>query len=608
VSVASDGAEPLEGAPAPQDVQAAWCAVLADEWARAGVRHAVACPGSRSTPMVLALARHPSITLDVRLDERAAGFYALGIALGSGQPVAVCTTSGTAAAELHAAVVEAHHAGVPLLVVTADRPPELHGVGAPQTIDQRALYGTAVRHAADLAPAQWAQRASWRSLASRLAAEACTGPMGPGPVHVNLALREPLVGEAPPLPPGRPGAAPWHRVVGPTEAGGAAGTAGTAGAVAGDAWVRRLVGRRGVVVAGAAAGEPDAVFALADALGWPVLADPASGCRRSRPGVVGAADALLRVPSVAAALAPEVVVRLGAPWASKVLAGWLDAGPAEQVVVDPYWRWPDPGRHASDLVRADPTRWCAGLAAALGPAGAAVPADGWRARWSALDAAAWEAIAASCAGGDGGAGGGDLSEPVVARAAAAAVPEGGVLVVSSSMPVRDVEWFVAPSPAPARVVANRGANGIDGVVSSALGVARTGVPVVALVGDLAFLHDLTAWVRPRDADAPDCTVVVADNGGGGIFSFLPQAGVLAEQEFDRLFATPQAVDVAGAAAGLGVAVQDVASPAELDGALLGVSGGGLRVVRARVPGADAHVATLARLHAAVADAVAGALV
>jgi 2-succinyl-5-enolpyruvyl-6-hydroxy-3-cyclohexene-1-carboxylate synthase len=606
VSVATDGAVAVGPEPAPEDVQAAWCAVLVDEWARAGVQRAVVCPGSRSTPLALALARHPSITVDVRLDERAAGFFALGMALGARRPVVVCTTSGTAAAELHPAVVESHHTGVPLLVCTADRPPELHDVGAPQTVDQRGLYGRAVRHGAELAPAQWAQRGSWRSQASRLVAEACGGPTGPGPVHVNLALREPLLGKVPPLPPGRADGAPWHHVGSPpADAAEAAGVRDVDGA---DEWVRRLAGRRGVLVVGAGAGDPGAVLALSDALGWPVVADAASGCRLSRPGVVGAADALLRVPAVAAAMAPEVVVRLGTPWASKVLAGWLAAGPPDQVVIDPYWRWPDPGRTASVLVRADPTRWCAGLAAALGAAGQGAVDGDWRARWSALDAAAWRAIGACCEGeGEGDV----VSEPVLARAVAAAVPEGGVLVVSSSMPVRDVEWFVAPSAAPPRVVANRGANGIDGVVSTALGVARSGAPVVALVGDLAFLHDLTAWVRPRSGDADghqDCAVVVADNGGGGIFSFLPQAGALAAREFEQLFTTPQAVDVAAAAAGLGVPVQDVASQTALAGALVGVRGGGLRVVRVRTPGTDAHVATLARIHAAVADAVAGVLV
>jgi len=591
----SGSGSPDAGSPSPADVQAGWCAVLVDEWVRSGVRRAVVCPGSRSTPLTLALARHPAIALDVRLDERSAGFFALGAALESGRPVVVCTTSGTAAAELHAAVVEAHHAGVALIVCTADRPPELHGVGAPQTIDQHALYGTAVRDAIDLAPAEWSQRATWRSLASRIAAEACAGPRGPGPVHVNVALREPLLGAPAPSPPGRRDGRPWHQP--PSTAGDVAG-----GAEAADPgeWAARLAGRRGVIVAGAGAGDAAAVFALADALGWPVLADPLSRCRLARAGVVGAADALLRVPALAGALRPEAVVRLGSPWASKVLAGWLDGcGAAVQVVVDPWWRWLDPGRVGTDQVRSDPGRWCRAVAGSLGAAGtgSAQPDAAWRSRWAAADAAAWSAIERWCAASA------QLSEPAVARAVAASVPAEGLLVVSSSMPVRDVEWFAAPGDPAPRVLANRGANGIDGVVSTALGAAAGGVPVVALVGDLAFLHDLGAWVRPAGSD-PDCTVVVADNGGGGIFSFLPQAQALDADEFERLFTTPQAVDVAAAAAGLGVPVEDVDTLGALSDALLPSRRGGPRVVRVRLPGADAHVEALAEIHAAVAEAVA----
>jgi len=585
VSVAS-------GPPPPADVQAGWCAVLVDEWARAGVRRAVVCPGSRSTPLALALARHRAVALDVRLDERSAAFFALGASVASGRPVVVCTTSGTAAAELHPAVVEAHHAGVPLLVCTADRPPELHGVGAPQTIDQHGLFARAVRHAADLGPAEWDRRDTWRSVAARLVAEACGGPRGPGPVHVNLALREPLLGEPPALPPGRPDGRPWHAVAATGE-----GAPARVGAPGGAGWAARLGGRRGVIVAGAGAGDPEAVFALADALGWPLLADPTSGCRRARPGVVGAADALLRVPALAEALRPDAVVRLGAPWASKVLAGWLDAsGAATQVVVDPWWRWADPGRGATDMVRVDPATWCAAVAAEVGAGRTAVPGGDWRARWAEADAAAWEAVDRWCAGS------GRMSEPALARAVAASVPPEGLLVVSSSMPVRDLEWFVAPGERVPRVIANRGANGIDGVVSTAVGASADGTPVVALVGDLAFLHDLTAWVRPAGHD-PDCTVVVADNGGGGIFSFLPQADALAEGPFERLFATPQAVDVAAVAAGLGLPVEDVDTVAALTGALEPSRRGGLRVVRARLPGAAAHVDALAEIHAAVAEAV-----
>jgi 2-succinyl-5-enolpyruvyl-6-hydroxy-3-cyclohexene-1-carboxylate synthase len=595
VSVVTDGSPPR---PSPPDIQATWCAVMVDEWVRGGVRRAVVCPGSRSAPLALALARHRDIDVDVRLDERSAAFYALGSAIASGRPVVVCTTSGTAAAELHAAVVEAHHAGVPLVVCTADRPPELHDVGAPQTIDQAGIFGGAARFAVDLGVADWEARASWRAVASRVVAEALAGPSGPGPVHVNVALREPLLGTAVDAPAGRPGGAPWHRATssgssGIAEHNGADGTGV-------DRWVARFARRRGVVVAGAGAGRPDDVFALADVLGWPVLADPLSGCRVRRAGVVGAADGIVRSPQAVRRLRPDTVVCLGAPWASRALATWIEslAPGADQVVVDRWWRWPDPARVAGEVIVADPGAWCRVLAAALGAGAAGVGAPpAWRGAWERVDAAAWAAVGTWCAEAAG------VTEPSVARAVAESVPAGGLFVVSSSMPVREVEWFVEPSPSPPRTVANRGANGIDGVVSTALGAAAAGPPVVALVGDLAFLHDLTALVRPAGAE-PDCTVVVADNGGGGIFSFLPQAAALAGDEFERLFATPQAVDAAAAAAGLGVPVDDVDDIAGLRRALAeATSRGGVRVVRVRLPDRAKNVA----LHDEVFDALGAAV-
>jgi 2-succinyl-5-enolpyruvyl-6-hydroxy-3-cyclohexene-1-carboxylate synthase len=597
VSVATDAS----GArPRPQDVQATRCAVIVDEWARGGVRRAVLCPGSRSAPLALALARHGGIDVDVRLDERSAGFYALGAAIESGRPVVVCTTSGTAAAELHAAVVEAHHARVPLVVCTADRPPELHDVAAPQTIDQAGIFGRAVRFAVDLGVADWEARASWRGVASRIVAEAVAGPTGPGPVHVNVALREPLLGTVVDAPPGRPGGAPWHRVT-PSGSSGVVGRAGPDGAGVGG-WVGRVVGRRGVVVAGAGAGQPDDVFALADALGWPVLADPLSGCRVRRPGVVGAADGIVRSPEAVRRLGPDVVVRLGAPWASRALATWTESlgTGVDHVVVDPWWRWPDPARLAGEVVVADPGAWCRALSAAVTAGDARARAvTGWRGAWERVEAAAWAAVGTWCAEAAG------VSEPGLARVVAESVPAGGLLVVSSSMPVREVEWFVEPSASPPRTVANRGANGIDGVVSTALGAAAAGTPVVALVGDLAFLHDLTALVRPAGAE-PDCTVVVADNGGGGIFSFLPQATALAGDEFERLFATAQAVDAAAAAAGLGVAVDDVDDIAGLRRALAeATSRRGILVVRVRLPDREKNVALHDELFGALGAAVDG---
>jgi 2-succinyl-5-enolpyruvyl-6-hydroxy-3-cyclohexene-1-carboxylate synthase len=553
-------------------VAASFSATLVDEWVRAGLTDAVLAPGSRSTPLAVALARESRIALHVRLDERSAAFFALGIGLATGRPAVLLTTSGTAAVEVHAAVVEAHLSRVPMIVCTADRPPELHHVGAPQTIEQGGLFAGAVRFFAEPGLPDDGGRWSWRSLGSRLVAEATVGPMGPGPVHANLAFREPLLETPDELPPGRRNGRPWHR-------------AGGVRRVPEPASLDALVGlarpaARGLIVAGAGAGTPEVVRRLADTLGWPVLADPRSGARvPGTPGAatVAAADALLRVESFAASHLPEIVLRLGAPWASKVLSGWLTscaAAGAVQVMVDPHWAWRDPGREADMVIAADPDHLIEALVSRV-PAGVASGRSAWAApaSWSA----AWAEAEASAQGAIEGALGrhDEATEPGVARAVFAWAPPGSTVVASSSMPVRDLEWFAAPRSDPPRVLANRGANGIDGVASTTLGVAAaaagTGGPVVGLLGDLAFLHDSTALLQGRREPALPAVLVVIDNGGGGIFSFLPQAGELDEAMFERLFGTPQRIDVADLARAAGCDTIEVARsrevPAQLDSAL-----------------------------------------
>jgi 2-succinyl-5-enolpyruvyl-6-hydroxy-3-cyclohexene-1-carboxylate synthase len=582
VSVPSD--RPTPGDP---DRQAAFVATLVDEWVRAGVAHAVVCPGSRSTPLALAVAAEPGIGLHVRLDERSAGFTALGIGAATGRPAVVVVTSGTAAAELHAAVVEADLGRVPLLVCTADRPPELRDVGAPQTIDQTHLFGRAPRWSADPGVPDEASRSTWRSLGSRSVAETRSGPRGPGPVHLNLPFREPLLGDADlgGVPPGRPDGQPWHRVEAARPAPGRAVV---------DALVTEGVrpGTRGLLVAGHGCGDAGAVLALAGALGWPVLADPRSGLRTGDPAVVSAADGVLRAPGFAAGHRPDVTVRLGDRWASKVVTTFL-AGSAT-VVVDPYG-WSDPERGVDRIVRADPTEFCRALAEAVADPGR--PDDGWSTAWTRAESAAQRAIE-EVLGRDGPA-----TEPALARMLTRVLDPATSLVVSSSMPVRDVEAFGAPVSGGRRVVANRGANGIDGVVSTALGVALATGPTVALVGDLAFLHDASALVGPA-AERPDLTVVVADNGGGGIFSFLPQADHLPADRFERLFGTPQAADPAAVARGFGWDVAEVDGDDWARGltrAVEPVPGG--RVVVVRLPDRVANVAAHDEVNAAVVAAV-----
>ena len=552
---------------------ATFCATLVDEWARAGVTDVVVCPGSRSTPLAVALASDPRIAVHVHHDERSGAFMALGIGLATGRPAVVLTSSGTAAVELHPAIVEAHQSAVPLIAATADRPPELQGVAAPQTIDQQRLYGGSVRWFVDAGVPSEETRGAWRSLAARTVAEALgAGGRGPGPVHVNLPFRDPLVGEPGQLPDGRPDGRPWHTVVDErTELDDAAV----------DALATALDAVRGVVIAGRGTGGP-AVHGLAERLGWPVLADPRSGARVPARTTVAAFDSMLRHPRFAADHRPEVVLRVGEQPASKVLAQWLAASGAREVVVHRRGAWIDPDRTADLVVAADPSSVIAAVAKRL--AGSGASATPWLARWAHAEELAQRAIDAALGESSG------LTEPGVARDVMAALPEGSSLVLSSSMPVRDVEWFAAPR-AGVDVYSNRGANGIDGVVSTAVGVAlATRRPTTVLIGDVAVLHDTNGMLMASSRDI-DLTIVVVDNDGGGIFSFLPQATSLPPDTFERLFGTPHGVDLIALAAVHGI--PEVTSLGE---------GNGVRMVRVPTE-RSANVAEHDRINRAVVEAL-----
>jgi 2-succinyl-5-enolpyruvyl-6-hydroxy-3-cyclohexene-1-carboxylate synthase len=506
------------------DVAATFCATLVDEWVRGGVVDAVVCPGSRSTPMALALADEPRLRVHVHHDERSAGFMALGLSL-RGTPAVVLTTSGTAAVELHPAVVEAHHARVPLLVVTADRPPELQDVGAPQTIDQTHLYGRAVRWFVAPGVPDLTTRTAWRSLGAR-AVSAATG-VPPGPVHLNLAFREPLVGtpgDRPPargVAPGWPEGRPWTTTA-----------PGLAPPTSDDAFrIQELSGAAGVIVAGLRCGTADRIHRLAAALGWPVLADPRSGCRTPTGTTVAAADAILRHRDTAERLGPEVVLRMGEPPASRVLNTWIADSGATELLVHEQGAWIDPDRRLDRIVVGQPSEWWDPLIAGVTPAD-----PSWLDGWQQAEAAAQQAFDEVLALHP------EPTEPGVARSVLATLPDHARLVVASSMPIRDLEWYGAPRTG-VWVEANRGANGIDGVLSTAVGVALSAAgPTVALVGDLAFLHDSNALVglvrRPAEL-----TIVVVDNDGGGIFSFLPQRSELPTERFEQLLGTPHGVDI-----------------------------------------------------------------
>jgi 2-succinyl-5-enolpyruvyl-6-hydroxy-3-cyclohexene-1-carboxylate synthase len=557
-------------------VQATFAATLVDEWIRGGVSHAVVCPGSRSTPLALALARRHEITIHVRLDERASAFYALGLAKAGAGPVVICTTSGTAAAELHAGVVEASHSGTPMIVCTADRPPSMHRVSAPQTIEQTGLFASASRWSFEPGVARLEEATTWRSIAAQALLEARGAP---GPVHLNLAFVEPLVAEPVELPAGRLGGVPWH------------GTLTGPALPSSQPETGLAAVERGVLIAGAGAPPPQVVLEVARALGWPVLADPRSGCRLADDVVVGAVDSLVRDPVVRSVLAPQVVVTLGEPWVSRVLGDFVtEVAKSGTPVVALSTGWPDPSRVTNEIVHGDAAAWLQALCGRAPGAGRSA----WLARWTAAECAAQRAISRSLADGTA------ASEPSVLRHLFATLDPETMLLVAASMPMRDLENFGAPRPNPPLVLANRGANGIDGLCSTALGAAAAGRgPVVAVLGDLAFLHDVSAFASVDD-EIGDCTVVVLDNGGGGIFSFLSQAQSVPGPEFERLFGTAPRVSVSEVARGFGLDVADISSLGELDDVLAVRERGRRRVLRVGVPSRPENVELHSRIHEAVA--------
>ncbi len=505
---------------------ATFCATLIDQWALMGTTDAFIAPGSRSTPLALVLVGDDRISTHLFHDERSASFACLGHGLATGRPAVLLCTSGTAAAHFHAAVAEADASRVPMLVCTADRPPELWGIGAPQTIDQTDLYGETVRGFLEPGPPDdpGVNSVTWRPMA----ADAWTAAAGaadslPGPVHLNLSFRDPLVGEPDTLPP-------------PIELAKIESTRSSL-----DNFPTIDLPARGVIVAGRSEADSGVVVALAEATGWPILADARSGCRR--PGeTVSRFDSLLRSSAFAAEMRPDIVIRIGEPPASKVLGQWIAASAAAGTNV---LALTDGGQ----LI--DPER----VASAVLPVASALPrfvelaesqpspGEPFSKRWLAADAIAEEAIEKVL--------GLEISEPSVARAVTKGIPTDGALVISSSMPVRDIEWYGAPRD-DIEVFANRGANGIDGVTSTAIGIALTGRPTTLLIGDVAFLHDSNALIALRRRTI-DLTIVVVDNDGGGIFSFLPQHEVLPAADYELLFGTPHGTDLAALCGAHGIA-------------------------------------------------------
>jgi 2-succinyl-5-enolpyruvyl-6-hydroxy-3-cyclohexene-1-carboxylate synthase len=616
----------------------AFATVLTDELLRCGLREAVVAPGSRSAALALALfdastgapgvppgpgaggrPAEQRLRLHVRIDERSAAFLALGLAKSSGRPVAVVCTSGTAAAHFHAAVIEADESGVPLIVLTADRPPELRDTGANQAIDQIKLYGGAVRWfcEAGVPESRPGQVAYWRSLGSRAWAMA-SGAAGdlPGPVHLNLAFREPLVPDAhdaargdpgadsgsgpggwPDSLDGRPGGAPWTRFTGAPARAGVPERAGLLELP----WTER-----GVVVCGDGSYDPAPLAELAAAAGWPLLAEPSSNARRG-PSAVPGYQYLLDSAEFRAAHRPDVIISAGRPGLSRGQLAFLrpqepgdqprppgdrpqppgGGGPVRHVVLaQGGGRWADPARSGTDVASS--------VRLTGGPPGSGGDSD-WLTGWLAAGTAARKVADALLDDGDG------LSEPRLARDLPALLPDGALLWVASSLPVRDLDRHLAPRPG-LRVLASRGASGIDGLVSSAIGAALAhqaadGGRAAALLGDLALLHDSAGLVLGPDEPRPDLCLVVVNNDGGGIFSTLEQAAFPAP--FERVFGTPHGTDLRQLAAAVGLPYTRVSRAADLAAAL---GPAGLHLVEVRTD----RVAGTA-LRALIGQAVAAAL-
>ena len=543
---------------------------MAEELARSGVERAVISPGSRSTPLAVALWRQSGIEVSVILDERSAGFFALGTALATGRPAAVLCTSGSAAANLHPAVVEADEAGVPLIVLTADRPPELRDIGAGQTIDQLKLYGDAVRWFCEVGTHEADDDGllHFRAVACRAYATALGDPR-PGPVHLNVPWREPL---APLVQEGAVTATDPLALEGRRD--GPLNAVSAVAPRAEEALLDRLAERiesapRGLIVAGRQLdpGLAEPVAALAAAAGYPILAEPTSQLRRGphdRSLIASTYDHVAR--DRPAGLEPELIVRVGDLPTSKPLRQWLAAiEDLEQIVIDPVGEWREPTRRADTIVRADPGATARSLTERLSrlrPGASAVAGSPFASGWLDADAAVRAAVDGHLGDLD------ELSEPGVWAVLGEALRDGDSVFAASSMPVRDLEAFLRPGPEGVRIAANRGANGIDGLVSTAAGLAAgSGARTWAVLGDLALFHDLGGLAAARRV--PDLRLIVIDNSGGGIFHFLPQAEAMPEAEFEELLGTPSGLDPADAARLFGLDVEIPEGPAELAEALAG---------------------------------------
>ncbi len=573
--------------------------VMVDEFLRCGITDAVVSPGSRSTPLAMALAAAEArgeLALHVRLDERSAGYFAVGLAKVTGIPAIVVTTSGTAAVNLHPAIVEADQSAVPIIAVTADRPPELRGVGANQTIRQASVFGGDVRLAVDMSVATERLGAVryWRSTVARTVA-AATDAVRPGPVHLNVPFAEPLVPDGDdawiePLE-GRSEGRPWtadSRLV--------AGMSTPLDDVLDALLDDTHVPARGIVVIGDH-DDPEAVELvdeLADALGWPVIAEPSgngAGCTTA----LSHGPLLLADSSFADAHVPQLVVTVGRVGLNRSVLRMI-ARAELHLAVDSLPEWSDPTRTADVVVASVPL-----------PPSAAEVDESWLEAWQRADVLAAAAVETALFSRDDG-----LTGMHVARVTAGVVPDGGLLFIGASWSVRHVGSFAANTVSDAVIMGNRGTSGIDGCVSTAWGAAvalqrNGGSGVLALMGDQTFVYDSNGLLAPPEEERPDLVIVVADNDGGGIFSSLEQGAPEHAATFERVFGVPLNVDVVALSAALGIPALVASTSEELRSALDDALGsGGVRIVVARTAPRDQEAATLVNVQRAVGEALGSA--
>jgi len=514
-----------------RDALTAYIASFVDELAQNKVRHAVVSPGSRSTPISLLLAEHPDIEVHLNVDERSAAFFALGLAKALGEPVAMICTSGTAAANYHPAIVEAYYARVPLLVLTADRPHELRYVGAPQAIDQIELYGKHVKWSVEMAlPEQTAEMTNYaRTVGARAVATAALSPAGP--VHLNFPLREPLV-------PDMKKAKEYRQ---------------ESSAVLIEDGVRTLAqshvkalastlieAKRGIIVVGELKDDSvgEAIVALSEQLAFPILADPLSLLRsgtHKQEQIIETYDTFLRDDVAKEMLNPDLVLRFGAMPVSKALLLFLKKHhSAKHLVVDDGAGWREPAGLATNMIYSEISTFCSDMLNQL----SGIRDLTWLQRWQAVNTATKEALYSLRDDAE-------LSEGKLFLLLNELMPTHSTLFVGNSMPIRDLDTFFFNNEKQIRTLANRGANGIDGVVSTALGVSTVSEHTVLAIGDLSFYHDMNGLLAAK-LQKQNMTILLINNDGGGIFSFLPQANE--KEYFELLFGTPHGLDFAHAAA------------------------------------------------------------